>query len=297
MERRPLPTDPSVRIEKVRSPSGFDVWLVGVRPQRFADLYHSWLKLTWTQALGVLAAAYLGVNVVFAALFAVVGGVENAAPGSYRDAFAFSIQTMGTIGYGAMYPKSMAAEGLVAAESVASLIFTALATGLLFARFTRIVSRVLFTTHAVIGPYDGVQTLSFRVGNDRQGSVLDAQIELTLTRLERTKEGTSFYRSYDLPLVRAKNNLLTRSFTVMHRIDESSALFGTTPESNEENEVEINVFLRGVDDTTHQPIYAHHRFESSQILYDHRHVDILTLAPDGLLALDQRDFDRVERLS
>jgi inward rectifier potassium channel len=296
VERRPLPTDPSVRIEKVRSPSGFDVWLVGVRPQRFADLYHSWLRLTWLQAIGLLAAAYIVVNVVFATLFTVLGGVQNAAPGSFRDAFAFSIQTMGTIGYGAMYPQSMVAEGIVAAESVVSLIFTALATGLLFARFTRIVSRVLFTTQAVIGPYDGVPTLSFRVGNDRQGTVLDAEIEVTVTQLERTKEGTSFYRSYDLLLVRSKNHLLTRSFTVMHRIDETSALFGTTPESNETNEVEINVFVRGVDDTTHQPIYAHHRYESSQILYEHRHVDILSIAPDGLIAMDQRDFDRVEPL-
>ena len=64
----------------------------------------------------------------------------------------------------------------------------------------------------------------------------------------------------------------------------------------EANEVEINVFLRGIDDTTHQPIYAHHRYESAHILYDHRHKDILSIAPDGLLTLDQRDFDRVESL-
>jgi hypothetical protein len=78
----------------------------------------------------------------------------------------------------------------------------------------------------------------------------------------------------------------------MHRIDESSALFGTTPESNEENEVEINVFLRGVDDTdapTHlraPPLRVARRSCTAT-----RHVDILTVAPDGLLALDQRDFE------
>jgi inward rectifier potassium channel len=297
VEERPLPTDPSVRIQKVRSPGGFDVWLVGVRPQRFGDLYHAFLRISWPKALGVLAIAYLFLNLVFAVAFAMVGGVVNARPGSFRDAFAFSIQTMGTIGYGAMYPQSMAAEGLVGLESVVALIFTALVTGLVFARFTRIMSRVLFTTDAVIGPVDGVPTLSFRVGNDRDNSVLDATLEVTLTRLEVTREGTSFYRSYDLALVRPKNNLLSRSWSAMHRIDEKSALFGTTPESNEANEVEINVFLRGVDETTHQPIYAHHRYESTHILYEHRHKDILSIAPDGLLTLDQRDFDRVEQLS
>jgi hypothetical protein len=40
---------------------------------------------------------------------------------------------MGTIGYGAMYPQSMLAEGLVAAESVVSLIFTGARDRLVFA--------------------------------------------------------------------------------------------------------------------------------------------------------------------
>ena len=39
-------------------------------------------------------------------------------PASFRDAFFFSVQTMGTIGYGAMFPESTAANVLVVAESI-----------------------------------------------------------------------------------------------------------------------------------------------------------------------------------
>jgi inward rectifier potassium channel len=284
----------AVPLTKVRSPSGFDVWLVGATPEAFGDVYRAYLHLSWPKALGALGATYLAANVVFAVAYMMVGGVAHMRPGSFIDAYAFSIQTMGTIGYGAMVPESTGANLVVAAESLSGLVITAVATGLVFSRFSRIVSRVVFTSDAVVGPMDGVPTLSFRVGNEHRSTVLDAHLSLTMTRLEHTKEGVSFYRTYDLPLVRDHNPLLTRTWTVMHRIDPSSPLHGCDAASNERHEVEVGGFLRGVDDTTHTPIFSYHRFDASHIRYGYRHVDVLSIAPDGNLMLDQRNFDRIE---
>lgn len=54
-----------------------------------------------------LSLLYVVINVVFAGLYLLEpGSVSSAAPGSFTDAFFFSVQTMSTIGYGAMSPAS-----------------------------------------------------------------------------------------------------------------------------------------------------------------------------------------------
>ena len=62
----------------------------------------------------------------------------------HKSPFFFSVQTMGTIGYGAIYPESFAANCVVVAESIVGLIVTALSTGLVFAKFSRPTARVVF---------------------------------------------------------------------------------------------------------------------------------------------------------
>src|SRR5262249_50698270 len=154
-----------------------------------------------------------------------VGGITGGRAGSFRDAFFFSVQTMGTIGYGAMYPTSDAANALVVAESVVSLIMTALATGIVFARFSRTTGELLFSRYACIAPMDGVPTLAFRVGNDRASTIFEARVTVTFIRTERTREGVLLYRMYDLALVRSHTQALQRSFAVMHRITEQIPFF------------------------------------------------------------------------
>lgn len=65
----------------------------------------------------------------------------------------FSIQTLATIGYGAVHPASMAANLVVTVEVLVGLIGLALATGLVFARFSRSTAKILFSDNALIAPY------------------------------------------------------------------------------------------------------------------------------------------------
>ena len=180
---------------------------------------------------------FLFANAAFALAYTVVGGVAHLAPGSFSEAFFFSVQTMGTIGYGAMYPESFGANLLVVAETIVGLTLLALATGLVFAKFSRPTARVMFTREAVICPVNGVPALMFRLGNERGNRIVDTQIRAVLVRTERTSEGAKFYRSVDLKLARDRALSLSRSWSVMHSIDEHSPLYGLTPEQLIEQEV------------------------------------------------------------
>jgi len=277
------------------TPPGADysIRVLGDRRKLLRDFYHALLRGPWWVTIAAISGVFLAANAVFALGYVVTGGVAHAAPGSFRDAFFFSVQTMGTIGYGALYPESPLANTLVVAEGITSLTLTALATGLIFAKFSRSTARVAFTHEAAIAPRDGVPTLMFRLGNQRGNQIVDAQIRAVLTRTERTAEGVSFYRMIDLPLSRGHALSLSRSWSVMHPIDAASPLAGRTPESFAAEETEIAIMVVGLDDITMQPVHASYRYFSRDVLWGARHADILSESPDGNLVLDLGKFHDV----
>jgi inward rectifier potassium channel len=246
--------------------------------------------MRWGTLLLSIATGFLLLNAFFALAYVRVGGIAGAQAGSFRDAFFFSVQTMGTIGYGAMYPTSTSANVLVVAESVVGLIFTALATGIVFARFSRTTGELVFSRHACISPMDGVPTLAFRVGNDRSSTIFEARVSVALIRTEKTAEGVLFYRLHDLELVRSQSQALQRSFVVMHQITKTSPLYRVTPDSCVKSETEITVSVVGTDDTSLQPVHARRLYQTKDILWGARLSDILSELPDGRIQLDVRKF-------
>jgi inward rectifier potassium channel len=269
------------------------VTVIGAPRTTLRDFYYLFLKVRWSVAIAVIVVAYLALNAVFAVAYLATGGVANARVGSFYDAFCFSVETMGTIGYGAMYPASAVANAIMIVESVTSLVITAVATGLIFAKFSRSSARIAFSRHAVIGPMDGVPTLMLRVGNERGNQILEATIRVALVRTEVTKEKTKFYRMYDLRLSRERSPAMARSWTVLHPIDADSPLFGATPESVVRDEIELIVNLVGTDDTSLQPVHARRRYQEHEILWGARHADILTEDENGNIVVDVRRFHDV----
>jgi inward rectifier potassium channel len=238
--------------------------------------------------------SYIATNTLFALLYLAGGDcLKNARPGSFWDAFFFSVQTMATIGYGAIYPSTDYANVLVTLEALVGLMGVAMSTGLMFARFSRPTARVLFSRVAVIAPHNGVSTLMFRVANERRNQILEAQIGVSLLRNEVTTEGEYMRRFYDLKLVRSQTRNFSLTWTVMHQIDESSALYGETPESLAETETDIVLTLTGLDETVSQTVHARYYYLTEEILWDKRFVEIFATKRDGRRVIDYTRFHDV----
>src|SRR5262245_8799429 len=267
--------------------------VIGSRHGSFRDAYHALLKMPWWGAIGLIVLAFLVINALFALVYMEIGGIGNAERDSFLDAFFFSVQTIGTIGYGAMFPATRLANFVVLVELVVGILFTALSTGLIFVRFSQTRGRILFSKCAVISPMDGVPTLMIRLGNERRNAIYDAEMHLNLVRTRRTAEGQPFYRFENLKLVRQRAPTLMQSWTILHRIDETSPLRGTTPESLAGVEAELEVALSGVDDTSLLPVHGRYTYEHFTIYWGARLADVLTEAPDGNLVLDLRKFHDV----
>lgn len=258
------------------------------------DLYHWLLTLSWIGFMGLIALSYVITNVAFALAYMVGGDqvqhIQNAQPGSFWDAFFFSVQTMATIGYGAMSPASFYANLLVTAEAFVGLLGVALATGLVFARFARPSARVLFSEVAVISHHDGVPTLHFRAANQRNNQIVEAQIGVTLARNELTREGEYMRRLHDLKLVRTTTPIFAASWTVMHPITPDSPLFGLNPEDLEKTNSQLIVILTGIDDIFADTVHDRHIYLSHQILWRRRFVDILQRGIHGERYVDYTYF-------
>jgi inward rectifier potassium channel len=264
--------------------SGIDV--VNAPRDVWGDLYHELLRLPWSLTLLAIAGLMLAVDVLFALVFVVTGGIANARHGSFADAFFFSVQTLGTVGYGTMYPQSTAANLAVTAESIVAVVTAALATGIVFTKFSMPVAKLEFARNVVLYVQDGVRTLAVRMANRRGNYIVEAQVRVTLVRAETTKEGVFLYRMYDLDLVRDRSSAFGRSWTLLHRIDENSPLRGATAESIRGTDVELMVAVVGIDGTTYQTLHARYRYLPEDFAFGVRYADMLSPKPDGRLELD-----------
>ena len=255
------------------------------------DPYYLALRLPWWQFLIAGAALYLAANTLFALLYlAQSGAIANARPGAFADAFFFSVQTMSTVGYGGMSPATTWANLVVTAESMVGLMFVALATGLVFARFSRPTARVLFSRVAVISPHNRAPTLSLRLANRRRNQILEAQVDVALLRDEETSEGETIRRLHDLKLARHRTPSFAMTFTVTHRIDRDSPLHGATAASLAAENAELVVTVSGIDDTISARVNARTSYLADEILWGHRFVDVIGWTDYGRRVIDYRRF-------
>ncbi len=290
MSKGPLPpprklVDPRLRRTIVRE---------GAPRRVLGDIYHALLNAHWSVLFALFAVYYLVANTLFALAYLAGGDdLANARPGSFADDFFFSVQTLATIGYGSIWPKTLYANVLVALEALIGVTGFALAAGLFFAKFSRPTARVLFSKVAVITARDGVPSLMVRMANERANQVVEAQVQVSLARSERTIEGEEVRRFYDLALTRTRTPIFLLSWTVIHPITPQSPLYGMTPESLLETEGEIIVSVTGVDETLSQAIRARYSYLPDEVVWGARFADIMSTLPDGRRRVDYTRFHEV----
>jgi inward rectifier potassium channel len=272
---------------------GTPMTLQGQRTSPFRDAYHYLANASWPAVLLFIATVFVAANAVFALGYRVLGGVVNARPGSFVDAFFFSVQTMATIGYGTMAPRSTLANLLVTIEALFGGLGLALMTGLVFAKFSRPTSRVRFSSVAVIGEYRGRRSLMLRMANQRDARIVQPQLYAVLLRSEPEPNGGYFVRVHDLELVRDRHAFLSLTWLVVHTIDERSPLYDATPGSLRHDRVAVVVSLTGIDEGLSQTLYAHHSYLAHEIRWNAGFADVIRPRDGGGWLVDYSRFDDV----
>jgi inward rectifier potassium channel len=263
----------------------------------FGDLYHFLRTSTWTRIWLLFGGVFLVANLVFAAIL-YVGHAKITQADGFVDDFWFSVQTMGTIGYGVLSPADTLANVIVTLECFVGIALTALITGVVFSRFATAEARVIFSQSAVVHMFDGKRTLLFRMCNARATAIVEATVHVYLSRDETTVEGDRVRRIHDLELRRNNTPVFALSWSVYHVLDESSPLFDATAESFNGSTNSIIVTFQGIDDRLAATIHTRYVYNADDVQFDRKFADIIKLDPDTKVRyLDFEQFHATEPIA
>ncbi len=267
----------------------------GLTTGGISDYYHTAMRASWSVFMISTLAIFALFNAIFAGLYLIFpDSLANVPQDKPWHVLFFSIETLSTVGYGDMHPQSEWGHWVASVESFAGLIFSAVLTGMIFARFARPAARLLFSKHAVIGQFEGQRYLMLRVANARANMISDAVAKLWLLATIQTAEGSRFRRFYELKLDRVENPSFMLSWSLFHLIDADSPLYGWDLKRMEEAEVGLILSVRGNDEIVAQQLRARHSYTWSDIAFDHQFVDLLANNPGGDVVLDYTRFHSIE---
>jgi inward rectifier potassium channel len=276
----------------------FELVKLNVKEFDLRDTYHLILTLTWPGFAGVVFGIYLLINVFFAILYMLnPRAIAEMAPGSFFDAFFFSVETLATVGYGHMYPETFYGHLIAMLEIMVGMFGLAVITGLIFVRFSRPTARIQFSKVAVIAPFDGVPNLMIRVANLRHQAMVEPEFRMLFMWDTVTAEGDDVRRFRSLRLEFDHLIAFPAVMTIRHPIDEESPLFGLTPEDSQKQDIRILASIVGVDTVIVAPVQSLRDYNYDQIEWNRRFVEIYDQNEAGDWTVDYARIDETEDIA
>ncbi len=179
-------------------------------------------------------------------------------------------------------------------EIFTGMALTAVLTGLLFVRFSRPKSRILYSTRAVVATHNGQPTLMLRLGNERLTMLTHMKAQLGVLLAEETSEGQVFRRVHDLRLQRADMQMFVLTWTLMHVIDETSPLHGCDAARLARDDARLFLSIDGRDQSLGAQIQEVRSYAPGQIVFGQRFVDAVTRDASGHTTADLDRLDGLE---
>ncbi|MDE2006587.1 MAG: hypothetical protein KGI51_08480 [Rhodospirillales bacterium] len=276
-------------------PGAYEIGKRGAVRFDWRDPYHIAVGLSWPRFLATMIGLELALNSGFATLYwAMPGAIANARPGSFADAFFFSLETLATVGYGVMAPATIYAHLVASAEILTGMMFVALATGLTFVRFSRPRAKILWPAQAVVARHNGRPTLMVRIANGRASLLVDGSARFYALIAERTEEGEHFRRIHELPLLRARIPIFALTWTVMHVLDGASPLAGMDAAALRARGVRLFLAVTAHDPTLAADVHDIRDFSAEEIAFGMRYAEAVSVDERGRAIADLRRVGEVE---
>jgi len=272
--------------------------------QRFS-VYQFMLKIPTWKFLTVIALTYLFVNLIFATVFFLIGveqlgGMEQQTySGKFWEAFFFSAQTLTTVGYGHLYPSSLTANSIASFEALTGLLMFALATGLLYGRFSQPKAYLIYSDNALFAPYKDGYALMFRFAPFKNHFLTNVEVKVTAVLKIVDETGFKKNNFFSLDLELSKANTLSSNWTLVHNITETSPYYQFTRKDFEEVETEILVFVTGYDEEYSNNVVSRTSYTYNEFVYGAKFDIMYEPSEDGastLLHLNKINSYHAEKL-
>ncbi len=259
-------------------------------PSAWGDLYYHTMEMSWPAFVGWVSLVFVLINLAFGAVYALLpGAIGGMTRGSLVDGFFFSVETLGTVGYGNMAPATHAGHAVAAIEILLGIFYSATITGLVFSRFSRPRNSFVFSTRAVIGEYDGARALMVRLASTRARPLADVSAQMSWLERVDLPDGRVFRRLVELPLTRSVNPLMGLAWLLVHSLEEGSAMLAAWRAAGE---FRLTVTVNGLDTLLATQAIGGRSYQRGDILDDHEYIDVVDES-EGAFRLDLRKIDAV----
>ena len=266
------------------------------------NAFHYLINISWTKFLLIVFAGFVCVNLFFAILYQLAGiqNLSNAAGGdglqSFLNTFFFSVQTFATVGYGGIHPTGIFSNIIASLESMTGILSFALATGLLYGRFSKPSAKIIFSDKAIITSFKEGKALMFRVANSRENILMEMEANAMMTYLD--KSDNRFTRKYyPLKLEIKFIYFFPLPWTIVHLIDEDSPLYDKTAKDLEELEAELLIMVKGFDDSFSQQVITRSSYKHDEIDWDVKFVRAYSTDETGETIVDLEKVSETERIN
>ncbi|MEP7279609.1 MAG: ion channel [Bacteroidota bacterium] len=221
--------------------------------ERFS-IYHSMLNLPRWKFVVLIILFFFVINLLYTAIYLLIGTdgftgmIANTRWQRFKEVYFFSTETFTTVGYGRVNPVGDGPNFVASIEAMSGFLSFAVATGLIYGRFSKPKSYLVFSDFAVVAPFQDKTALMFRFASYKDKHILtnvEIKVNIGLQVVEHHKP---VYKFFDLHLERSRVDSLPMNWTVVHPIDENSPFAGFSYEDMKAADVELYVLVRGFDD-------------------------------------------------
>ncbi|MEM9143006.1 MAG: ion channel [Bacteroidota bacterium] len=246
----------------------FNVQKINIPLFERLNFFHALISMSWARFFALILVAYFSINILFASIYIFIG-VENLTGiaanttfDRFMEGFFFSAQTVTTLGYGRVAPMGYPANIVAAVESMLGLLGFALATGLLYGRFSRPRSKIRYSENALIAPYHDINGFMFRIANLQNNQLLEMEVQVNLAMQRQNSELRDFYV---LELERNKVAFMPYMWTIVHPIDKKSPLYGLTEPQVLEKDAEFIISIKAFDESSSQTVYSRSSYKANEL--------------------------------
>lgn len=251
------------------------------------NIYHALLNVPAWQFGLVILLFYFSINLLYSGIYWWIGAGEfqgiigKTTWERFKEIFFFSTETFTTVGYGRVNPIGDGVNMVAAIEAMTGFLSFAVATGLIYGRFSKPRAHLLFSDEALISPYRDKTALMFRFASYKEHHTLTNVEVLVTLGLQIQENGNTVYKFYTLSLERQKVETLSMNWTVVHPIDENSPLLGFSAQDMETADLELYVTVRGFNDVYANTVIQRTSYTYQEILHNRKFVPMYRESDNG----------------
>jgi inward rectifier potassium channel len=237
------------------------------------NLFYWLLTTPWKHYWLAVFSYYGSMNLLFATIYYLLGpeSIHGIPEGSelikFAYCFFFSAQSFTTVGYGALNPVTESTNVVAVIEAFAGLMTFAIATGTLWGRFSKPISKIKYSPNIIIAPFKEGTAMQFMVANEMKSTLMEMEARVNISWVEDEGNGKTLRKFQQVNLEIDKIAMFPTSWIINHPIDEDSILYGKSLSDIVTMDFEVFVLLKGFDDVFSQTIYSRRSFTASQFVY------------------------------